>query len=154
LTRLLDLNVLLALAWPSHIHHGVVHRWFRRLEQNQWASCPLTQLGFIRLSSNPAFTSDAVSPSDATHLLDLMITQGRHEFWPDDLDCQSAQIIAGKRILGHRQVTDAYLLSLAISRDGILATFDKGILQLVPKSTSIQSVVELIDTSDLSPTEN
>lgn len=144
MTYLLDLDVLLALAWPSHVHHGAVHRWFGRLKQNRWASCPLTQLGFIRLSSNPTFTSDAVSPSEATRMLELMIDLGQHEFWPDDLHCRSAQIIANGKMIGHRQVTDAYLLSLSMARDGKLATLDKRISQLIPKPGPTQPVLELI----------
>ena len=81
-------------------------------------------------------------------MLELMIDLDRHEFWPDDLDCRSAQIIANRGIIGHRQVTDAYLLSLAMARDGKLATLDKRISQLFPKTRPTEPLLEVINTSE------
>lgn len=132
MTFLLDLNLLLALAWPSHVHHDIAHDWFRRNAAPGWATCPVTQLGFIRLSSNPAFTSDAVSPVEALSLLRAMIAMDGHEFWPDDIDCASGSFATGLRMTGHRQVTDAYLLSLARARAGCLATLDRRMNRLLP----------------------
>ena len=133
MTFLLDLNLLLALAWPSHVHHDVAHAWFEREAAPGWATCPITQLGFVRLSSNRAFTSDAVSPSAALSLLRDIVAMDGHEFWSDEVDCVSAAFSAGIRIAGHRQVTDAYLLSLARARSGCLATLDRRIDRLLPK---------------------
>lgn len=62
---LLDTNVLLALAWPNHQHHEQAHAWFSAYARKGWSTCAFTQLGFIRLSSNPAYTTNAVSPQDA-----------------------------------------------------------------------------------------
>jgi predicted nucleic acid-binding protein len=70
---LLDLNVLVALAWPSHIHHGVAHEWFAQQRSNGWATCPITQSGLVRLSSNSRITPDAVSPEVALNLLSKSI---------------------------------------------------------------------------------
>lgn len=131
---LLDLNLLLALAWPSHVHHDVVHAWFEREASPGWATCPLTQPGFVRLSSNPAFTSDAVSPPEALSLLQAITGMDGHEFWPDDVDRVSASFADGLRITGQRQVTDAYLLSLARERSGCLATLDRQVGRLLPRS--------------------
>ena len=75
-----------------------------------------------------------------------MIELGRHEFWPDDLDCRSAQIIAERGIIGHRQVTDAYLLSLSMAKGGKLATLDKRMGELIPKAIRTQPAIELIPT--------
>lgn len=132
MTFLLDLNLLLALAWPSHVHHDAAHAWFEREAAPGWATCPITQLGFVRLSSNLAFTSDAVSPAAALSLLRDIVAMDGHEFWSDEVDCVSAAFSAGMCIAGHRQVTDAYLLSLARARSGCLATLDRRIDRLLP----------------------
>ena len=134
MTFLLDLNLLLALAWPSHIHHDPAHSWFDREALPGWATCTLTQFGSVRLSSNPAFTSDAVSPTEALSLLQDITAMDGHEFWSDDADCVSAAFASGMQITGHRQVTDAYLLSLARKRSGCLATLDHRMSQLLPRS--------------------
>lgn len=133
MTFLLDLNLLLALAWPSHIHHEPAHAWFEREGSPDWATCPLTQLGFVRLSSNSAFTSDAVSPTAALSLLRDITAVNGHRFWPDDIDCVSAAFSTGLQLTGHRQVTDAYLLSLARARSGCLATLDRRMIRILPQ---------------------
>jgi toxin-antitoxin system PIN domain toxin len=126
---LLDVNVLIALAWPSHVHHEDAHSWFRLAREAGVRTCPLTQTGFLRLSSNPKFTPEAVSPGIALSLLKRITALPNHEFWPDDLPLEQA--LAGESLLvGHRQITDAYLLALASARGGSLATFDRGIMSL------------------------
>ena len=130
--RLLDLNLLLALAWPSHVHHDIAHDWFERESSSGWATCPLTQLGFVRLSSNPSFTSDAVTPAAALGMLREMTAMDGHAFFPDDVDCMSGAFAAGMRVSGHRQVTDAYLLSLARARSACLVTLDCRMGRLLP----------------------
>ena len=80
-------------------------------------------------------------------MLEMMIEPDRHEFWPDDLDCRSAKILANRRMVGHRQVTDAYLLSLSMANAGKLATLDKRISHLIPDTVSAQSILELIPPS-------
>jgi toxin-antitoxin system PIN domain toxin len=123
---LLDVNVLLALAWPNHMHHGEAHRWFQQHRHKGFATCPLTQLGFVRSSSNPKFTKDAVPPATALELLDRLTRLPEHSFWPDVLSCKEA--LAGDQlIVGHRQLTDLYLLGLAHGNSGVLATFDRSI---------------------------
>ena len=146
MTFLLDLNLLLALAWPSHVHHGIAHNWFRREAAPRWATCPMTQLGFIRLSSNPAFTSDAVSPAEAHVLLGAMTGMEGHEFWPDDIDCASGSFATGLRMTGHRQVTDAYLLSLARARAGCLATLDRRMNRLLPPDERPDRHLRIVET--------
>jgi toxin-antitoxin system PIN domain toxin len=120
---LLDVNVLIALAWPAHLHHGEAHAWFRENRGAGFATCPLTQLGFVRLSSNPKFTKEVVMPKAAMALLERITALREHVFWPGALSCQEAfgdvQLIAG-----HQQLTDLYLLGLARTNSGILATFD------------------------------
>ena len=79
---LLDTNVLLALAWPNHQHHASAHRWFRAEARHGWASLCCYAVGFVRLSSNPAYTSAAVPPQEAASLLRELISHKQHRFWP------------------------------------------------------------------------
>jgi toxin-antitoxin system PIN domain toxin len=136
---LLDVNVLLALAWSSHSAHARVGRWFARHSHMGWATCPFTQAGFVRLLANPVFSRDAVSPQVAIELLEANLKLPGHEFWPASIAVPEAVKFIERRITGHRQVTDAYLLGLAIHRGGRLATLDEGIGALGPKG-----VVEII----------
>jgi toxin-antitoxin system PIN domain toxin len=121
---LLDINVLLALAWPNHQHHALAHRWFAREARHGWATCSFTQLGFVRLSSNPAYTPSAVSPPEAAGLLDRWVRHPRHAFW-DSAPATRAVIYA--RAVGHQQVNDAWLVEVARQSDGRVVTFDRRI---------------------------
>jgi toxin-antitoxin system PIN domain toxin len=125
---LLEANLLIALLWPSHQHHERGHAWFERRRDQPWASCPpLTQLAFVRIVSNPAFSQEALSPAEALTLLGRNLSQKSHEFWPDDVGAVAALERSMSHIQGHRQLTDTYLLALAVRRKGTLATFDAGI---------------------------
>ena len=122
---LLDVNVLIALMDPDHVAHERVHAWAARGLAGGWATCALTQNGFARVLSQPSYPSP-VLPSAAIALLAEATQDPPHEFWPCDLELTQAPIVAA-RILGHRQITDAYLLGLAVSRGGALATLDSRI---------------------------
>ena len=139
---LLDVNLLIALAWPSHIHHQASHRWFAEHAQDGWATCPITQCGFVRISSNPAIIRDAVTPRDAIAALRQMLAHPQHQFWPDELPLTHEHIPA-TLLMGHRQVTDAYLLGLAIHRNGKLATHDRGVCSLL-RPAQAATYIELI----------
>jgi len=128
--HLLDVNVLIALAWPVHVHHATVTDWFIKKGCKSWATCPLTQCGFIRISSNPAIIKDAVRPEHALDILRKMTSGSTHRFWADELSIANPNFSFSRLLTGHRQVSDAYLLSLAIHHRGILATLDRGILGL------------------------
>lgn len=140
---LLDANVLIALAWPSHLHHQVAHTWFSRNAAKGWATCPMTQCAFIRISSNPKIIPDAVSPNEAMELLRQIVTQEHHRFWPDDVSATD-EGVPGKFLIGHRQVTDAYLLALALRHGGRLVTLDKGLLSLASSIRYDTSGLEVI----------
>ena len=127
---LLDTNVLIALLWPTHASHDIVMKWFVRHRSRGWVSCPLTQGGFVRIVSNPAFSRDAVTPLEAARLLAANTAADDHAFWPDDLPFAAAAGFAGTRLVGHQQVTDVYLLGLALRNGGRLVTLDKGIADL------------------------
>lgn len=130
MTALLDVNVLVALAWPNHIHHERAHSWFAERPDRSWATCPMTQSGFVRVSSNPSTTPAARTPAEAIQLLELIVAQPGHLFWADEISLVTDASVRPERILGHRQVTDAHLLALAVRHGGQLATFDRGILEL------------------------
>ena len=118
---LLDTNVLLALAWPNHQHHAQAHAWFAAKAKRGWATCAFTQLGFIRLSSNPAYTADAASPQDAAALLRQWTRQKGHRFW-DSPSADDPRIFA--RAIGHQQVNDAWLVEVARANMARLVTLD------------------------------
>ena len=118
---LLDTNVLLALGWPSHQHHAAAHRWFARESKKGWASCSLTQLGFVRLSANRSFTADAVSPTEAAELLQRWTADSHHHFWRSP---RADEPIIFRHAFGAGQVNDAWLVATAKANKGVVATFD------------------------------
>jgi uncharacterized protein len=130
---LLDVNVLIALAWPLHVHHTLAHAWFEREGFAHWATCPLTQLAFVRISSNPKIIPDAVSPRAAVQALGEITSLPGHQFWEDDLQVGGLSGFASNALIGHRQVTDAYLIELAKRRKAKVATLDAGMADLLPE---------------------
>ena len=130
---LLDVNVLVALAWPSHVHHETAQGWFRNNQRAGWATCPLTQSGFVRVSSNPRVIDEAKTPREAIRLLEQIVALPHHVFWRDDVALARSKFVAPERILGYRQVTDAHLLAVALRHGGRLATFDEGLRAIVPR---------------------
>ena len=141
---LLDTHVLIALLWPSHAHHARALRWFTRHRSSGWATCPFTQAGFVRIVSNPAFSRDAVTPRDALGVLAANTASKDHVFWPDELPLAEAVAVAGSRLLGHQQVTDAYLLGVVLRRGGMLATLDERITALAEPDSVQRRAVALI----------
>ena len=142
---LLDTNLLIALLWPSHEKHGLALAWFTRHRAKGWVTCPFTQAGFVRIVSNPAFSRDAVQPRDAVQVLSANAAAKDHTFWPDELPVAEALAFAGVRLLGHQQVTDAYLLGHAIRRNGVLATLDERIAAITePKSAEMKAMENLM----------
>ena len=138
---LLDANVLIALAWPAHVSHSVAHTWFDKHAQKGWATCPLTECAFARVISNPAFSSDALTPQAAIELLAANRKHPSHHFWPDHIDLAQAVRQTDRRLTGHQQITDAYLVGLAVHYKGRLATLDHGVGWLIEKT---KDAVELI----------
>ena len=134
MTVLLDVNVLIALAWPNHVHHVAAWEWFgSRLDQG-WATCPLTEAGFVRISSNPAATRHSVTPLDAIDVLTHLTQLGNHAFWPLDMSILHLPASIRSRLQGHRQITDALLLAAAMQRNGQLATLDAAMESLVEEN--------------------
>jgi toxin-antitoxin system PIN domain toxin len=144
MVSLLDINVLIALAWPNHILHEPAHQWFGENHRSGWATCPLTQSGFVRVSSNRSIIPDARRPNEAIELLSRIIRQPDHVFWRDDISIAGSRYVAQDKIYGHRQVTDAHLLAVALSNKGRLATFDRRVIGLIPEGfTANETVIVL-----------
>lgn len=143
-TALLDVNVLTALLWPTHEHHDAAHRWFRSRRPARWATCPITQLGFVRVVSNPAFSRDALSPRKAVTLLAENLVHAGHRFWADALQAPAACKPFEGALQGHRQFTDAYLIALVRRRKGVIATFDRGLRGLAGEAS--EALIELVPT--------
>jgi toxin-antitoxin system PIN domain toxin len=134
---LLDVNVLLALAWPNHQHHRAAHAWFHREAGRGWATCALTQLGFIRLSSNPAYTSAPATPREAATLLGQLTAHTAHHYWAALAEPASFGFALA---LGHQQVMDAYLVSVAERHHGRLVTFDRRISGHAKTPSAVQVI--------------
>lgn len=137
---LLDVNLLIALAWPSHTAHERAIRWFARLAGQPWATCPLTQLAFIRILSNPAFSPDALSLPEAVHVLSASTADPAHLFWFDDLSLNEALTVSPVSLQGHQQLTDAYLLALARTKKAKLATLDRAVAAWAPERAWVEVV--------------
>ncbi len=140
---LLDVNLLVALAWPSHVHHATAHGWFSHRRPLGWATCPTTEIGFVRVSCNATVIPYAASPVDAMALLDQITDLDGHQFWADDVRGVVGPELDGSLVVGHRQVTDAHLLAIALSRGGVLATLDRRVRALAPRARA-DAVVSLL----------
>ncbi|MEP6843368.1 MAG: TA system VapC family ribonuclease toxin [Pseudolysinimonas sp.] len=127
--HLLDLNVLIALAWPQHVHHARAHAWFESLT-SPWMTTPVTEAGFVRLSTNRAVVTEAVSMATALAMLSAMRAVPGHTFLPDDSGL-AAPVIALDALATSSQVTDAHLVNLAASSGAVLATLDRGIERIL-----------------------
>ena len=141
---LLDVNVLIATAWPTHEAHARVQQWLVRHAREGWATCPFTECGFVRILSNPAFSPNALTPADAVALLRANLRHPAHRFWQEDLSFVEAVAPFAERLVGYRQVSDAYLLGLAIHKRGKLATLDRAVLALLPERSPEREKVTLI----------
>jgi len=127
-TYLLDVNVLIALLDPAHVNHDAAHRWFAEFRNPQWATCPITENAVIRIFSNPSYPSVDWLPNEVMDHLDGFFTDElNHVFWNDDITLQDDSLFERRMIRGHKQLTDIYLLGLAVKHDGKLTTFDRSI---------------------------
>jgi uncharacterized protein len=144
---LLDANALIALAWPTHSAHERVQHWFFRNARQGWATCPFTECAFVRIVSNPAFSPNFLTLPEAVRLLTLNVNHPRHRFWADDLPVEDAVRHFQGRLVGHNQVTDGYLLGMAMYKKGRLATLDESLVMLLDPKGHERDRVELISKS-------
>jgi toxin-antitoxin system PIN domain toxin len=121
---LLDVNALVALAWDSHVHHRAIRDWFAAKGTAGWATCPVTEVGFVRVASNPRVLPSSLPPAAARQVLAAMREAGKHEFLPNGVSITAPDF---PEIAGHRQLTDALLLTVARRHGTRLVTFDRGL---------------------------
>lgn len=123
---LFDVNALIALFHAQHVHHEAAHAWWAQNRASGWATCPLTENGFVRILSQPKFPG-AMSCEAALDLLRQAVAAGNHTFWSDSLSLMDDRHFASNGLLSHHHVTDSYLLALAAARGGRLVTFDRAL---------------------------
>jgi len=128
MTFLLDVNVLIALIDSRNSQHQAAHEWFSRVGQESWATCPLTENGVLRVVGNPRFPNSPGSPQAVAVSLESLLGQQGHEFWADDISFLDRGRFDIHRLLNASQVTDSYLLALAIAHGGKLATLDQRLI--------------------------
>jgi len=139
---LLDVNVLIALFDPGHVHHDVAHDWFAEDGKAGWATCPLTENGFVRVVANLPKRGEFLPVPEVAAIFAKFCASGGHEFWPDTLSLADDRLFDMAEVRGHRQITDVYLLGLAVKHGGRLITFDSGVrLGAVKGATSASLAV-------------
>ena len=144
MTYLLDVNVLVALFDASHLNHDAAHQWFAATGRQSWATCPITENGFMRVLSNPSYPSVQATPNEVSDRLSGFVSQRGHVFWPDDISLLTGlDLTSRRRLIGSQQVTDFYLVALAHHQAGCLATFD-GSLQRTLKGTVLGKSLHLV----------
>jgi toxin-antitoxin system PIN domain toxin len=125
LTFLLDINVLIALIDQDHAGHDAAHRWFQAQGAASWATCPMTENGVIRIVSQPKYPGTPVSTAAVTAIITRLTALPGHVFWSDNISLTTAAHVDASKILTPAQVTDTYLLAVAVGHRGQLATFDR-----------------------------
>lgn len=125
---LLDVNLLVALMAPQHVHHARAHAWFASV--GAWATTPITEAGLLRLLMNPAIVGIQVPMSQAVHLLGELHADAAHTVLSDDASFV-ASIVSLERLTSSRDVTDVHLADLAARHGAVLATLDRGIPELL-----------------------
>jgi hypothetical protein len=138
---LLDVNLLVALFNPDHIHHNTAHDWFAESHTDGWATCPITEQGVVRILANPKYWSEFERTASVLDRLQKFCASRHHRFWPDAVSLRDKKLFNLSYISGHRQLTDVYLLGLAKKMGGRLATFD----QTIPLKAVLGASQESID---------
>lgn len=124
---LLDVNVLVALFFPDHVHHDLAHDWFADHRDEGWATCPLTENGLVRVACQQPSDDAVVRAADVIANLERFCRDKFHRTWTDSVSLTDTTLFARQFVSGPRQVTDVYLLGLAKKMGGRLATFDRTI---------------------------
>ena len=121
---LLDTSVLIALCDPSHSMHGAALAWLGRVADGV-ATCPIVENGAVRILSQPKYASGTpISTSSAVFAVREIRNVTGYEFWADDLSLLDANLFDANALMGPAQITDSYLLALAVKRDALLVTLD------------------------------
>ena len=139
---LLNVNVLIALLDSDHASHDTAIRWFAKHARAGWASCPITQNGCIRIMSNQGYPNPLPVQAVIERLAEAC-DEDIHEFWPDEVSLLDSDVVDSTRIHGPRQLTDIYLLALAVRHAGRLVTFDSGIALAAVRKATTQNILIL-----------
>jgi uncharacterized protein len=123
-TFLLDVNVLIALVDPAHVQHDDAHAWFSRVGKRNFATCPITENGLLRIVGHPKYPNSPGPPSVVADLLTAVRALPGHHFWPDNISVADREHVDVGFLSNHSRVTDSYLLALARAHSGRLATMD------------------------------
>ncbi len=124
---LLDVNALIALADPDSDDYPAIQRWFDADGNENWGVCPLTEAGFIRVTTNPKYRGPGRTVAQATAILAEFSKTNGYSYWSIRDPWTDLTASFASRIQGHNQITDAYLLGMAIKENGVLVTFDKAV---------------------------
>jgi len=127
--RLLDVNLLVALAWPHHVLFVPAQRWFGSARTRGWATTPTTEAALARLSMNPAVAGQAPAWPTVVELIRRLRAVEGHQLWEDGVDLTEDRVVGRARIVGHRQVTDVLLAAVAARHRGRLATVERGVVE-------------------------
>ena len=133
-THLLDVNALIALGWSAHDHHDAMAVWFNQHAKLGWATCAITQAGFVRVLSQPALGEGASTVAELAQALERNLAHPAHRLLALDFDFADVLACCTGGVVGHRQVTDAYLLTAAVRGGMKLITFDSGLGTLLATS--------------------
>lgn len=143
IVHLLDVNVLIALVDPAHIQHDQAHDWFARVGHKAFATCPLTENGLIRIVGHPKYPNSPGPPSEVLRSLSAIRGLPGHKFWPDDISLADPEFFAPDLLSSHTRVTDSYLLALAHSKGGRLATMDQKLAtEVVPGGKKALALIQ------------
>jgi uncharacterized protein len=139
---LFDVNVLIALLDSDHIGHTAATAWLGAQLQYGWASCPITENGTARIMASPGYVNPLPVAAILERLASAKATE-HHRFWPDDVSLTDTQVFKHTELLGSKQITDRYLLALAVRNEGRFVTFDQGIRPTAVIGASADHLVQI-----------
>lgn len=142
--HLLDVNALIALLWEEHPFHAAMVSWFARHAKRGWASCAITQSGFVRVMNQPTLVKPTRTVADLAETLQRNLAHPAHRRLALDFDFAEVMARCTGGVVGHRQVTDAWLLTAAMRAGAKLLTFDRGIAQLLASDAERAAHIELL----------
>lgn len=144
---LLDVNLLFSLLWEPHVHHAAAQRWFATQGKTGWCTCATTELGFARAFANPKINPSVASPLDALDLLEGNKRASKHSFVNEDVS--AAVATADMLLQGYRQLTDAYLLGLCVTKRLVFVSFDSGLTSLWRPGDARLKLLKILSTPPL-----
>lgn len=141
---LLDANALIALGWPAHEHHAPMLAWFRRHAAQGWATTAMTQSAFVRIVSQPAFSPIVMTVARVAELLLRNTAHPKHRLLPMDFGFEDVLGCCTGGLYGHRQISDAYLLTAASRQSCKLVTFDAGVASLLATDAERRALIQTL----------